>query len=101
MLPKSVKQAVEDHAPWKAAKFEDADVFAIQALAKGNATIHQQKLALDWIVKNACKINDLSYRPGAEGSRDTDFAEGKRYVGLQIVRLIEYKIGARPNSEEG
>ncbi|TFH47950.1 MAG: hypothetical protein E4H01_07270 [Lysobacterales bacterium] len=101
-MAKSVRQAIEDHAPWKPPKFEDADAAAVKALAQGNASIHQQKRAFAWIVECAANTYDLSYRPGVDGDRETAFAEGRRFVGLQLVKMVNLKIGARPNnSEEG
>lgn len=90
---KSTRQAIEDHAPWKPPKFEPQDAAALQALERGNATPDQQKRALNWIVNGACATYDLSYRPGDDGRRDTDFAEGRRFVGLQVVKLLKIKIG--------
>ena len=90
---KTERQAIAEHAPWKPAPYEPADAAALQALAQGSATADQQKRALDWLVKKCCRTYDLSYRPGEEGRRDTDFAEGRRSVGLQIVTLLNLKIG--------
>lgn len=58
---------------------------AIQALAQGTATEYQQQLALKCIVEDICCVNDLSFDPG--NPRYTDFAEGKRFVGLEIAKL--------------
>lgn len=100
-MAKSARQAAEDNAPWKPARFDDADAAAIQAVAQGRANIHQQKRAIEWIVKHAANTYDLSYRPGLDGERDTYFAEGRRFVGLQLVKLLNLKIGAlRSNTEE-
>ena len=91
---KSEVQAIADHRPWKPPEFDPADAAAFQALQRGGATSDQQKRALDWIINKACASYDLSYRPGGEeGRRDTDFAEGKRFVALQIVKLCNIKIG--------
>lgn len=90
---KTERQAIADHAPWKPAPFDPADAEAFQALSRGNATGAQQKRALDWLVKSACRTYDLSYRPGEDGRRDTDFAEGQRSIGLQVVKLLNLKIG--------
>lgn len=90
---KSQRQAIEQHAPWKPPAFEDADVAAFQALQRGNANPEQQKRALAWVIEKAAGTYDLSYRPGAEGQRDTDFAEGRRFVGLQLVKLLKLKLG--------
>jgi len=60
---------------------------AIQAVAAGEATEDQQKLAITTIVEKICDTYDLSYSPDSE--RDTAFAEGKRFVGLQIAKLTK------------
>lgn len=95
-MKKTERQALEDHRPWKPPKYEDQDVFAIQALAAGTATIEQQKRALTYIVEKVCATYDMSYRPGGpDGDRDTTFAEGRRFVGNHIVFLTKLKIGMR------
>ncbi len=58
---------------------------AIQAVAEGRATEHQQQVALKTIVEDICGYYDLSYDPDSD--RDTAFAEGKRHVAAQIVKL--------------
>ena len=73
--------------------FDDADAAAIQALGRGSASTDQQKRALDWIITKCCATYDMSYRPGEDGVRDTAFAEGRRFVGLQVVKLLKIKIG--------
>ena len=71
------------------ARYEDPDTYAIKALAAGVANEGQQKRALEWIINTLCGTYDMSFRPGAEGDRDTTFAEGRRYVGLQLVKQIK------------
>jgi hypothetical protein len=67
----------------------NTDVAAIKALASGLARQDQQKTALDYIVSVLAMTYDLSYRPDElGGERDTSFAEGRRYVGLAIRRMI-------------
>lgn len=67
----------------------------MQALAAGTADPVQQKRALAWIIEQAAGTYDLSYRPGAqEGDRDTAFAEGKRFVGSQIVKMLKVSVAA-------
>jgi hypothetical protein len=66
--------------------YEAADIAAIQALQVGEATAYQQKRALDWIIRQAAVTYDLSFSP--ESDRLTALAEGRRYVGLQIVKLL-------------
>ena len=76
--------------PWQPARCTKADISAIKALSNGTANPEQQVRALKWIVEDAAMYYDLSYSPGGEdGRRDTDFAEGRRYVGGQIVKLTK------------
>ncbi len=82
------------HEAWKPADWDLADASAVQALARGDASADQQKRALKWIIEGACSTYDLSYRPGDEGRRDTDFAEGRRFVGLSIVKLLKVNLSA-------
>lgn len=74
--------------PWHPAPYDDVDTYAIKALAAGVANEGQQKRALAWIINTLCGTYDLSFREGENGDRGTVFAEGKRYVGLQIVKHI-------------
>jgi hypothetical protein len=69
------------------AHYDEADTYAIKALAAGVANEGQQKRALDWIINTLCATYDLSYRP--ESDRDTAFAEGKRHIGLQLVKQVK------------
>lgn len=74
---------------WKSAPFTLADAKALQALAQGIADEYQQKRALMWVVNNAAIINRSTYQPGGvESERDSNFAQGRRFVGLQVMRLI-------------
>jgi hypothetical protein len=41
-------------------------------------------------VEHACSTYDLSFRP--QSQRDTDFAEGRRFVGLQLVKLTKINL---------
>lgn len=78
------------HAPYLPAEYKAKEVSAIQALARGDATPEQQKQSLEWIINELAGTYDLSYRP--ESDRDTTFAEGKRYVGLQLVKMLKIVI---------
>lgn len=65
--------------------YDVADINAFQALKAGVADKDQQQRALNWLLQAAGTF-DLSYRPGSQ--RDSDFAEGKRFVGLQVHKLL-------------
>lgn len=90
-----------DAAPWRAVKYRKADVVALQALARGEATPDQQIRGMEYILKTISDRNGMSFRPGGlEGDRDTAFAEGRRFVGNQIVKLTKLplsKIKEEPN----
>ena len=87
--------AKEETRPWFPAHYDDPDTYAIKAVARGEATDIQQRRALNWIIQTLCGTYDLSYRPDSD--RDTAFAEGKRHVGMQIVKLINLKPAQRGN----
>jgi hypothetical protein len=70
--------------------WEPADAQAIQAVVRGDATDYQQQRAMSFIVNKLCHTYDLSYRPVPQ---DTAFAEGRRFVGLQLVKLININAG--------
>jgi hypothetical protein len=84
--------------PWLPSAWELADATAIQALAQGTAEPEQQIRALRYIVEGLCRTYDLSYRPDSE--RNTIFAEGKRFVGLQIVTITKTNL-SRMRTENG
>lgn len=75
--------------PWFPVKYTDYDASLITALHYGRASPNQQTEALKFIVEKVCGYYDLSYRAGEDGRRDTDFAEGKRFVGAQLVKLTK------------
>lgn len=81
-----MKEKLPKPHPHFPAEYELADVMAIKALAVGDADKDQQLRALKWIIETLCETHGLSFRP--ESDRETVFAEGKRHVGLQIIKLI-------------
>lgn len=72
-------------------KFQPADAYALKALQTGTANEAQQKRALDWIIRSAAWTYEQTYSPASD--RDTAFAEGRRFVGLQIVKLLNLSAG--------
>lgn len=80
------KNTAPESRAWHPAEWDKADAHAIKALAAGTATEDQQRRALNWIVHKAAGTYDMTFRP--EGDRDTSFAEGRRFVGNQLVKLI-------------
>lgn len=90
----------KSHRPWKPVPYELADVTAIQALYNGTAEEYQQKRAIQWLIEVACATYDQSYYPGDEGRRDTDFAEGRRFVGNTLVKMTRLNLSQLRREEE-
>ena len=68
------------------------DAAAMQALERGEADADQQKRILNWFINKAAMTYDMSYRPG--DPHETTFAEGRRFCGLQAVKLLKVNIAA-------
>ena len=65
------------------------EIAALRALAEGGADEYQQRMVLPFIQRVLCQADVSSYCPGGEdGRRATDFAEGKRWVWLQLRRIL-------------
>ena len=95
---KSARQVADDNPANRPIPWEPADAAALQALMRGDCPPHLQQRAIKFIL-NMCGLRDMSYRYGGlEGDRDTAFAEGKRFVGLQIGKLLEQKV--KPGGEQ-
>lgn len=82
--PRPARKAPAQFVP---ADYGPADAASFQALQRGDATPEQQKRALDWLIVQAAGTYDVSFHP--ESERLSAFAEGRRFVGLQIVKLLK------------
>ena len=76
-------------APWAPYPWADdlPSLYAVQALYKGTASPEQQQKALDFIIEKLADRNGMSYRP--DNTHDTAFAEGRRWVGNQLVKFLK------------
>ena len=88
-----MKDLANPQLPW--ASFLDKQTLkavslAFKCLEKGEASPDQQKLALDFLIKIGCRTYDSDW---FLEERISCFAAGRRYVGQQIVELINIKIG--------
>ena len=63
---------------------------AFKSLEKGTASEAEQKLVLDFLIRIGCRTYDTDWFPE---ERISCFAAGRRYVGQQIVRFINLKVG--------
>ena len=77
--------------------YTKAIVFAAKAVAAGTANDDQQKRFARWLITDLCGTYDQSYRPD---DRSTCFAEGKRFVGLSVVKLVNMTGTALDNLKE-
>lgn len=80
-------------APYAPVRYEKADAMALQALEMGTATEEQQKRALKFIIEKVARTYDVSFCPGPEGDRETAMAEGRRFVGLQLITILRINVG--------
>lgn len=77
-------------APWTEPFLDKADVIAIQQVAAGVGDANHQKRTIDVLINKLADAYNLSFRPDKDGGeRATAFAEGKRFVGLQLVKLLK------------
>lgn len=93
-MPRKSLPGLPKLEPWKPPDWDVADAGALQALLRGDASPEQQKRALEFVIKTLSGYYEISFRPGPDGDRVTAFAEGKRFVGQQIVKLIHLNLGA-------
>ena len=75
-----------ERRPWHPVSWEKPEIAAVQALERGDANPEQQRTALNWIIMVAAGTYEETYYPDA---RDSDFAQGRRFVGLQIVKMLK------------
>lgn len=71
---------------WIPKEVEPADIRAIQDLEQGKASPEQQKRALDLIINTFSATYYPSFR---NDPRSSDFMEGRRFVGLELVTLLK------------
>lgn len=95
---------IEAASPWLPPPYERAEVVAFQALAAGTADAAQQQRVLKWLLERACGAYEMTFYPGPDGARNSDFAQGRRFVGLQVVKLLHLNPGlvkaSNPNADQ-
>jgi hypothetical protein len=73
--------------------YDEAVVMAIRSFASGTANEGQQRTAYEWIVGIAAGVNEMTFHPGGpEGDRASAFAEGRRFVGNQIRKMLSAEV---------
>lgn len=76
--------------PWATARYELADVAAVQALNRGEATPDQQRRALEWVVERAAQVGDDAFVPGHPET--TQYLIGRQSVGKQVIKLLKLNL---------
>ena len=71
------------------ARWELADVEALQALNNGTAEEQQQKRALKWIIENACATYEWAFK---DDDRETTVSLGRQFAGQQIVGVLKLNL---------
>ncbi|MDE2440025.1 MAG: hypothetical protein KGP14_03295 [Betaproteobacteria bacterium] len=80
--------------PWRAYAQPD---YSSQSAKTGVAAIKRLygqpddvgRQALDWIIRELARVEDMTFRPDDKGGeRETAFAEGRRFVGNELARII-------------
>ncbi len=75
---------------WFECEYTPGHVAAAKALMKGAARADQQIEFMKWLVNNACQYNEVAWE--AESDRTSSFEAGRRYVGVQVVKLTQIVI---------
>lgn len=78
--------------PWIPADYNSAVVTAVQQLMDGTCDAHLQKQFMHWLIVECCDTYGMSFRPEDKGGHDAMvFAEAKRYIGNQIIKMSKMK----------
>jgi hypothetical protein len=70
-------------------KMTEEDYVNMLAVVNGQASPQQAKSAMEWVMREAARVQDQPFMLGGEdGRRATDFAAGRMYTGHLIRQLI-------------
>ena len=72
--------------PWQPAEYTAEIIGALQALSRGEARGDQQRDALTYIIEELAATYQPEFHP--DGDRLSAFMGGRRFVGLQLVKLL-------------
>lgn len=80
--------------PWGEVELTEGEAAAIKAVASVN------RVAFDTIVNKICGYHRISFAPGDDGRRSTDFAEGKRWVARMLLNIVDRELRPRTRGPE-
>ncbi len=82
--------------------YDDEVTLAVRNWVDGSMNPQQQKLMWTYVMYvtgGSDEFQDLSYRPGEMGTRATDFAEGKRFVGMMLRKQLRPELTPKPKAK--
>lgn len=79
------------------ARYEIADVEALQALNSGVADANQQKRVLKWIIENVCATYAWAFK---DDERQTNLVLGRQFAGQQIIGALKLRISDLQRKEK-
>ena len=86
MICDSLAECVHHEDPTEHPDYTEAEIQALRAMWDGQASERQQRLAMEYWIR-ACGTHDRSFRP--ESDRLTTFAEGKRFMGTNMIWMLK------------
>lgn len=79
--------------PWSIPELSNSERASLKALQSGTANEAQQAIAFDVVVHKLSGADRISFAPGGDdGHRKTDFAEGRRWVGLMVLAICQQPV---------
>ena len=81
---------LSEHSPLRPVPYDRGFAAIARAVYEGRATPLQQRRFYAWLIQVFANIDDLSARMGVDGDRETMFAEGRRFVGMQIEKHVAW-----------
>lgn len=85
-LKESIELCFPHKDPLERPDYIEAEIQAVRAVHRGEASARQQRMALDFLMR-AYGTHDTSHRPGDPYA--TAFAEGKRFAGTTLVWMLK------------
>lgn len=86
---RSIKGLTNQSPPWEPTPVEPFEIAAIQALSRGEASQSHQLNIVRWLERST-GVSELEFR--AAGERESNFAAGKRFIGLQFFSLVKARM---------
>lgn len=86
MIRESIGECKPHESPLERPDYTEAEVQALRALWRGEASSRQQKMALEYMIR-AFGTHDTSFRP--DNQYLTAFAEGRRHAGTTLIWMLK------------